>query len=166
MKHHILLVLLALFWSTQTQALDLQVSGKLHITLPEPQRLAHFSGVLIVWGKDRGRISHRYLSAKNYLSVDMRGILPAFFCYEFGQAGCPPLPRWLQVLASDSARVAKLKQGRSWVNEVGSQRIYAHYLEGRGTGFIPEEDGVHIIEYKGDVHDFKRMLNSIREVKE
>lgn len=164
MNLRVLLTILALFWVSQAHALDLQITDNLHITLPESQRLAHFSGVLIIWDTEGERISHRYLSAKNYLGVDMQGLLPAYFCHEFMQAECPPLPNWLRVLAGDSARVAKLKQGKLWVNEAGGQRIYAHYLDGRGSAFLPEANGVHVIEYKGAESGFERMLNSIREL--
>jgi len=44
--------------------------------------------------------------------------------------------------------------------------MHAHYLNGQGVIFIPEDRGVHIFDYKGEADGFFSLFGAIGAVNE
>lgn len=163
----ILLITLLLVCAPCLAGINVSILGGTQVTLPQPRTIT-LAGDALLLKYDNWYMYQDNLNPKTvYPSIDLSGIIAAFFTAVFEPRTRKNLPaEWLSTLAKGQAQLFNIDYDEIKRWHIGEANVYAFFNEAANDGnvFIICNKSVQRIEISGSETEYRSFVQSIFRV--
>jgi hypothetical protein len=144
---------------------SLILSSETSIDYSHPKVISH-GGNLLIMKYDNWYFSHELIDPiKLYPSIDLTGLEKDFIKSLFIPSIRESFPKWLGELSLEQASIFGITENKSVHKKFDNIEYYSIFDSNGKTGniFIIEANQVHHLSFSGEIEQYTKLINSIKE---